>query len=800
MSLGSTARSPRSTALSASAGAVLTLGAFAVVLAASVLAPLVLLALLAGALLLHLALRPRAAEATDGQGPSDPSDRSGRLGDAGRAAAPLRVRGPMTRTMTRSLPRIADGTDEGILSAIPEGICRTFRVLPYAAIDDHVLVAAADPDDPMTEQLVAERFDRPVILVRHTVSEISDAVDGVYPPEENVTETPEARRARMQMAQMLTRAGLVSREDLQRGMLEYAHTGDPLGDILVAQGSLSEDVLVAALSELHQLQRVGLVGFEPDHDVARMLPEALARTLQAVPVAVVDGEVLLAVARPLGATRSDDVEAALGRPFRQLLANRSDLDRLVQRIHRHHYTEEATGGLATARPDASAQVAVSAGQRVVAVGLLVAVAVCAVAWPAGTGITLVTLAALGYACVAAYRLLLTMRAFGRRLGARVSDADVARLDERTLPVYTVLVPLREEADAVERLVRDLDALDYPRTRLDLRLLCEEDDVETVEAVRALDLPPHYHLVLVPGSHPRTRPKALDYGLQLATGAFTVVYDAEDRPDPDQLKRAVVAFGRAPADVVCLQARVNHHDQDHGLLTAWSSSEHAALFELQLPATEAAGSPLPLGGGSCHFPTSALRELGAWDPYHVTAGTDLGLRLHREGYRAAILDSTTLEAAPPDLAGWLRQRSRRSTGDLQTWLVHTRHPLRLLRQVGVKDFVAVNLTVGSTFALLVNPVFWVLATLDVLTRSSAVDVIDPSPVFTLATCMLLLGNGAFVYAAVAGSIHRGDFGLTRTAVLMPVYWGLMSLAAWWGLLQLLTQPFLREKTEHGPGER
>ena len=345
-------------------------------------------------------------------------------------------------------------------------------------------------------------------------------------------------------------------------------------------------------------------------------------------------------------------------------------------------------------------------------------------------------------------------------------------------------------------MRDLDALDYPRTRLDVKLLCEEDDLETVEAIRALSLPPHFHLVVVPDSLPKTKPKACNYGLQLATGTYCVIYDAEDRPDPDQLKKAVVAFRATTEDVVCIQAKLNHYNQDQNLLTSWFAGEYSMQFELVLPAMGDTDAPIPLGGTSNHFVTATLRDLGAWDPFNVTEDADLGVRLHREGFRTAMIDSTTLEEANSAVGNWVRQRSRWNKGYLQTWLVHMRHPVRLAQQTGLRGFLAFNLTMGATLVLLLNPIFWALTALYAVTQWSAIEQVFPSPVYYVASLMLLVGNFAFVYLNVAGALQRGEFGLVRTALLSPLYWALMSYAAWKGFLQLFTNPFYWEKTEHG----
>lgn len=708
--------------------------------------------------------------------------------------------GTATATAATS-PRLGEGVDPALAALLPEGLCRTFRVLPYAEVDGVVLVAAVDADDEITQTVVDERIDGPVRLVRHTAMEIVSALDAVRPPIDEQVESPEARRARTQMSQMLTRSGLVTAEQLQRATVEYSRTGDPVGDILVAHGAITEDVLVAALSELHQVQRVGLVDAEPDLAVARMLPEPLAQSLQALPVAEAgdDGTVLLAVGRLLAPEDLERVEEALDRPVRQLLANRTDLDQLIQRVHSEHYADVSTHLLMQSAPESSAHVVISPAQKAVLVMALLAVLVCGVIWPMGTLVGLVGVASAAYLFVSVYKFRLTLRALGTHLETDVTPEEVAALDERHLPVYTILVPLYKEAGIVARLVRDINALDYPRTRLDVKLLCEEDDTETIEKIRSMGLPPHFHLVVVPDSQPKTKPKACNYGLQLSQGSFCVIFDAEDRPDPDQLKKAAVAFSRVGPEVACIQAKLNHFNQDQNMLTAWFANEYSMHFELVLPAMGAAESPIPLGGTSNHFITSVLRDLGAWDPFNVTEDADLGIRLHREGYRTAMIDSTTLEEANSQVGNWIRQRSRWNKGYLQTWLVHMRHPFRLLSETGLRGFLSFNLTMGSAFVLLMNPIFWALTTLYVLTQAGFIQQLFPGLVFYAASAMLFVGNFVFVYLNVAGSLQRGEFGLTRTALLSPLYWGLMSWAAWKGFIQLFTNPFYWEKTEHGLDE-
>jgi cellulose synthase/poly-beta-1,6-N-acetylglucosamine synthase-like glycosyltransferase len=622
-----------------------------------------------------------------------------------------------------------------------------------------------------------------------------EATDAPYPPEGEVHDGGYSEFDAL--GQLLLRSGAIDEKELELAELESRRTGQDVGDVLVAYDLLPEEVLVAALCELHGLQPVGLVGAEPDPVIASMLPRELSLAWRIVPVAItVDQTVLLAAARPLDEQRLAEVKGYLGNHIEQLLASRKELDELIQRVNADHFTEVARTLLRDTSPEFSADVVITASQKATAIVIVLAIVCALVVAPIPTLITLVSIASVFYLAVSVYKFWLTMRSLGMHLEMEISDAEIAALDETTLPPYTILVPLYKEGAVVPNLVRGLNELNYPRTLLDIKLLCEEDDDDTISTIRALDLPPQFRLVVVPNSLPKTKPKACNYGLQFATGEYCVIFDAEDRPDPDQLKKAVIAFRRLPEHVVCVQAKLNHFNQHQNMLTAWFANEYAMHFELILPAMASSNSPIPLGGTSNHFVTSTLRELGAWDPYNVTEDADLGIRLHRAGYRTAMIDSTTLEEANSAVGNWIRQRSRWNKGYLQTWLVHMRHPISLMRETGFRGFISLNLTLGSAFVLLLNPIFWFLTTLYLFVHLQLIEQVFPGVIYFVGSAMLFIGNFVFLFLNVAGGLQRGQFDLTRTALLSPYYWGLMSWAAWKGFIQLFTNPFYWEKTEHG----
>jgi glycosyltransferase XagB len=265
-----------------------------------------------------------------------------------------------------------------------------------------------------------------------------------------------------------------------------------------------------------------------------------------------------------------------------------------------------------------------------------------------------------------------------------------RVPDDRLPVYSIIVALYREAHSVEELVRALRQLDYPPEKLQILLVTEPDDLETLAALSRLDLDTPFEIITAPANGPRTKPKALNAALAFARGTLTVIYDAEDRPEPDQLRHAVEMFRIESADVACVQARLTIDNTADSWLARVFTAEYASQFDLFLPGLAALRLPLPLGGSSNHFPTAVLRQIGAWDSYNVTEDADLGMRLARFGYRSTVLHSTTYEEAPAHFGAWLKQRTRWFKGWMQTWSVHMRSPpppVQRARSGGISDLSA-----------------------------------------------------------------------------------------------------------------
>lgn len=382
---------------------------------------------------------------------------------------------------------------------------------------------------------------------------------------------------------------------------------------------------------------------------------------------------------------------------------------------------------------------------------------------------------------------------------KVKASELAQLSDKNLPVYTILCPLYKEAHILPHFLDSIEKLDYPKNKLDVLLLLEEDDKETIKAVSKLDIPSYVKTLIVPDSQPKTKPKACNFGLAHAKGEYLVIYDAEDKPEPLQLKKAIMAFQKVPSNIVCLQAKLNYFNPNQNLLTRFFTAEYSLWFDVILPGLQSIDSTIPLGGTSNHFKTKTLIELKGWDPFNVTEDCDLGVRLFKQGFKTAIIDSTTLEEANSSPKNWLRQRSRWIKGYMQTYLVHMRNPLQFLREHGVHALIF-QLVIGARISfMLINPFLW-LITFSYFALyqyvGPAIEAFFPSIIFYMAVTSLIFGNFMYIYNYMIGLAKREHWGLIKYVFLVPLYWLMASVAAAIALYQLMVKPHYWEKTEHG----
>lgn len=589
-------------------------------------------------------------------------------------------------------------------------------------------------------------------------------------------------------------------QDTLRNLLELqAKSNARLGDIMVSSGLLRVTDLTRLLSEQAGVEYIDLVVEPIDLTLTHAADVQFYIEQTCLPWRRIGDETVYVAADPAGARHV--IEEREGRPCIILFASPRSIHHTIRECFYLELSEKARLDLARAQPESSAQYRFSNLQLWSLLALAIGAAGFFWLAPAHAAATFNVFLGM---CFLSICLLKGMSIFiGRRYDPGTGAENGPCIDDTELPLYTIIVPLFREAAVLPILVDALCKLDYPAAKLQILLIFEEADIVTYEAAKALRLPEHIEFIRVPYSLPLTKPKACNYALPFARGEYLVVYDAEDLPDADQLKKAIAAFRCGDEKLACVQAHLTYYNCFENWITRQFTLEYATLFDLILPMLERLELPIPLGGTSTHFRTKVLREVGAWDPFNVTEDADLGMRLAMLGWRTGVIQSTTFEEANCRLNNWMRQRSRWIKGWMQTYFVRMRHPIRLYKALGLKGFLGFQIMIGGfPLSSLIHPIFYVsiLAAALMQPAVSGEKWFEQIGHFTFLTSfnilVLVSGYSLSILASMAAAANRGLQPLILSSLTMPAYWLLISAGAYRALFQLFSKPFHWEKTDHG----
>jgi cellulose synthase/poly-beta-1,6-N-acetylglucosamine synthase-like glycosyltransferase len=606
-----------------------------------------------------------------------------------------------------------------------------------------------------------------------------------------------ARRTEPLGASLIER-GLITKAQLEWALEVQRSTGSRLGSILIAAGLVRRLDVYRVLSESWDCPFVDLTVTSIDQSLLTGLnPHNLASQLWIPVQRFEDGSILVASAERPDYERARNIAAVLGLPVRLVATTDWDIRRAIGQCFAEVILDEATLGLWRRDEDHSARRVLSSVQTVVGIVVLVILAEAFLVAPVGSTVVLSAVIGVGFLISVVFKFVVCMVGSRYEYAESVKKEDIEALTDSELPLYTILVPAYHEANVVGALMTNLSKLEYPADKLEILLLLEQDDDETRQAAIAARPPETVTIVTVPPGQPQTKPKACNVGLFLARGEFLVIYDAEDRPEPQQLKAALVAFGRADERQVCVQAALNYFNAGENVLTRMFTLEYSFWFDYMLPGLEAMRLPIPLGGTSNHFRTDALRRLGGWDPFNVTEDADLGIRSAALGETVGVISSTTFEEANNAYGNFIRQRSRWIKGYLQTTLVHLRHPVELVRTTGWTKTLGFALLVGGTpLSFLFVPPLYLLFIITMIIGPKSVAQFFPGWVLWVSIACLIIGNAMMIYVSMMGVFKRRRYRLVLWALANPFYWLLHSVAAYKALWQLIVKPHYWEKTEHG----
>lgn len=584
----------------------------------------------------------------------------------------------------------------------------------------------------------------------------------------------------------------VSAAALQYYAVVAENRGMHADEVLIAMGEITAEVFYRHLADHLQVpfldNYVPLAGHAcrtlcSQSGIAPLAPNPLGLGYVLAP----RGAALAALLKQSKARNAPAREFAITTP--------AHLNRLALVSQNRRIAAAASQDLAQAHPGMSAAAGSTRGQKsaLAALGLAVLFAI----WAAPGA--LATTACLACSALFAFCILLRLAAMGAC--PRGGDAPPAALRDKDLPVYSVVLPVYREKRVVQKLVTAIAALDYPPAKLDVKLVVESCDCETLAALRGWQLPPWCEVLVAPPGAPRTKPRALNIALGFCRGELLVIYDAEDEPDPQQLRLAAATFAAGPKSLVCLQARLAIDNAGDNWLTAAFAMEYAALFDVTLPGFAALALAFPLGGTSNHFRVEALRRAGAWDAWNVTEDADLGLRLARLGLSIGTINSTTHEEAPVTLQGWRLQRQRWLKGWMQTLVTHGRAPGAgqgsALDGTALQGMATLAIILGSVVAALIGPLYFFATLYRIFGGGLAASSGMPSLAVDFATLVLFfLGLTSCLAPLLLGMQRRRLLAQVRYLALLPLYYVLMSVAAWGALWELFHSPFRWNKTDHG----
>ena len=433
----------------------------------------------------------------------------------------------------------------------------------------------------------------------------------------------------------------------------------------------------------------------------------------------------------------------------------------------------------------------------IAAAFLTSLLVLAVLWPLGALTAVFGWALIANLVTALFRLtVLTARFWPERTTAPALSPGVEKLaDHRSLPVVSLMIPLHREDRVLPALLKHLGQLDYPRECLDIKLLIEEHDNFTLDALDKLELVAHVEVVRVPDNTLKTKPRALNYGLNFCKGDIVGILDAEDRPHRDQINAVIRNLHEAPPDVACVQGMLDFYNPRHNWLSRCFTVEYAIWFNVLLRGMRRLNLPVPLGGTSVYFRRPVLESLCGWDAHNVTEDADLGMRIARYGYRTEILPSTTMEEANSAFVPWIKQRSRWLKGYLITWAVHMRNPVTLFQDLGLFGFLTFQIIfLGGVTAYLSIPLFWMMW-IGILGFDLGT-FLGGGLFWPIALSSLFLGQFVMLAVAVTACARPGKWWLLAWLPTLFLYWPIGALATFKAIGELVTDPFYWDKTSHG----
>jgi cellulose synthase/poly-beta-1,6-N-acetylglucosamine synthase-like glycosyltransferase len=548
---------------------------------------------------------------------------------------------------------------------------------------------------------------------------------------------------------------------------------------------------------LYDLNLISLQASNIDSNLLTILECPDYLTLQAIPIEQTEKTLTIATANPSPENTKSIQEfwQAKNKKIKIVVTSRQEIiDTLACKFEKEYIHD-----IAHCRDDLdykhSASYTFSLVEKIILIVILSVMILAALGNFFNTALWVSVFLATGTTIIMAYKMGLTIHTLEYLVR---KPAEQFTLGTTDLPTYTILIPLlKEKEETIGLLLKSLNRLDYPKELLDIKFLLEKDDSQTLKTMSQFDLPWYSQVLVVPPGLPLSKPRACNYGMRLAFGKYLAIYDAEDIPDPDQLKLVLQRFHDSPDNVACIQAALNFYNSEENIIARLFTIEYTYWFDYLIPALASLHAPVPLGGTSNHFKMDVLRKLGGWDPYIGTEDAEIGVRLYRNGYRVEATTSTTYEEANTRFVNWFRQRTRWNKGYMQTYLVNMRDPIKMIEQIGPWRFVNFQLFVGgNVFIQLANLPLWIFLMTSFFMHNTYFTSMYPKLLLAITWYNFLASNLILLICQFIATYNRRYYSLLPYVPLKILYWLMMSFAGYNAIIELLRRPGYWYKTEHG----
>lgn len=595
------------------------------------------------------------------------------------------------------------------------------------------------------------------------------------------------RRTAQSFATLLITEKLVAPHQIMEALSRHRTRRRHLPDILLAQGVIGADALYAAMGRHWSVGVAALQTTPADPRLTRLINPVTALREGVLPWRKAGPMTVIATAYPDQFHHHKAWLQELFGPVAMAVAPMHQIESALLAVHGAEFARAAETRVAAAE---SCRSYTSEGMRMRTGILLACVAIFALLSPMGLLLCLFGLALSAMLAANLLKLIAFITAPPRQ-GDHATPIHVAHL-----PVVSIMVALYREDNIAPRLAARLDKLDYPRELLDILLVVEAEDSLTRKALARTDLPGWMRVIVVPDGSVKTKPRALNYALDHCRGSIIGIYDAEDAPESDQIRKVVARFSQSGPEVACLQGKLDYYNPRTNWLARCFTVEYASWFRVFLPGLEGLGLVIPLGGTTLFFRRNALEDLGGWDAQNVTEDADLGIRIYRHGYRTELVETTTYEEANCRGLPWIKQRSRWVKGYMMTYLTHMRDPLQLWRDLGPKRFIGLQVQfMATTLQTLFAPLLWSFWLMP-FGISHPVAAVLPHGLFIVSVALMILIALMILALDIIGlrrTCHRMN---PLWAVTLVFYQPLATFAAYKALWEMLTRPFYWDKTSHG----